>query len=297
MDGQIVRVVSVLVLYCLGHATTPPHLRDTMDPRLDMRFPSADEDAPNMVPIRGVQVVDKDADGRERAMTPEDWLFKNRTIRFYYEVNTQSVADLQAKLMYLDSVAAGEPIYLYINSPGGSIFAMLSAYDTMMSLKSPVYTYCDGMAASAASLLFMAGAPGHRTMLPNAFLMIHQLRGGGSNGPFTDQETNYVLSRYLEEKRMEAIYAEHTGLSPEKVKDLMRNGDHWLNSKEAVNLKLADAVRVTQKGSVPRDSIQSLRRAITNADVRRVRTPSKTTKTDAKLASTKPQKNQPGLDK
>ncbi len=215
-----------------------------MDKRMRMIEGLDDEEA-QPLPVRSVGVIDTDPKGNSFQTDLDSWLFRRRVVRLYVDVNEMSMADLQAKLQYLEAaaIAAGkpeDPIHLYINSPGGSVIQALSAYDTISGLTCPVYTYCNGYAASAGSLLFMAGDEGHRYILPNAKVMLHEL-SGGTRGKLTAMNQDNILSNHLEEN-LENIYAHHTGRPVREIRSWLRNGDRWLTAADAVAHNLADHI-------------------------------------------------------
>ena len=142
-------------------------------------------------------------------------------------------------MLYLDSDDPNKPIYLYINSPGGSVTAGMAIYDTMQYIKSDVITICVGLAASMGAFLLTAGSPGKRLALPHARIMIHQPLGG-ARGQATDIEIEareILRIRHL----LNNILAERSGQSLEKVeKDTDR--DYFLSAAEAKEYGLIDQV-------------------------------------------------------
>ncbi|MDE5101640.1 MAG: ATP-dependent Clp protease proteolytic subunit, partial [Trichodesmium sp. St19_bin2] len=144
-----------------------------------------------------------------------------------------------AYMLYLDSDDPNKPIYLYINSPGGSVTAGLAIYDTMQYIKADVITICLGLAASMGSFLLAAGTKGKRLALPNSRIMIHQPMGG-TRGQATDIEieANEILRVRSELNNM---LAERTGQSLEKIeKDTDR--DYYMSAEEAKEYGLIDQV-------------------------------------------------------
>ncbi|MBI4544369.1 MAG: ATP-dependent Clp endopeptidase proteolytic subunit ClpP [Gemmatimonadetes bacterium] len=151
-----------------------------------------------------------------------------------------------AQLLFLEAEDPDKDIYLYINSPGGAVYAGLAIYDTMQYLKAPVATMCMGIAASMGALLLAAGAQGKRNALPNSRIMIHQ-PSGGSQGTASDIEIQAKEILYARE-RINQILAEHTGQSVERVaEDVDR--DRFMSPLEAVDYGLIDHV-VSHKGQV-----------------------------------------------
>ena len=151
-----------------------------------------------------------------------------------------------AQLLFLDADNPGKDIYLYINSPGGSVYAGLAIYDTMKFLKSDVSTICVGLAASMGSFLLAGGTKGKRLALPNARIMMHQ-PSGGSQGTAADIEIQAREILWIRE-RMNQIYSENTGQTVEKIKaDLDR--DLYMAPEDAQRYGLIDHV-ITKPGEV-----------------------------------------------
>ena len=144
-----------------------------------------------------------------------------------------------AQLLFLEAEDPGKDIYLYINSPGGSVYAGLAIYDTMQYLRAPVATMCMGLAASMGALLLAAGAPGKRSALPNSRIMIHQ-PSGGSQGTAADIEIQAREILYARE-RLNEILAKHTGQPVERIaEDVDR--DRFMSPAEAQEYGLIDQV-------------------------------------------------------
>jgi ATP-dependent Clp protease, protease subunit len=149
-----------------------------------------------------------------------------------------------AQLLFLQADDPDRDIFLYINSPGGSVYAGLAIYDTMQYLTAPVNTMCMGMAASMGALLLAAGAKGKRSALPNSRIMIHQPSGGG-HGTAADIEIQAREILYARE-RLNHILAEHTGQTPEQVaEDVDR--DRFMSPIQAQEYGLIDNVVTNQK--------------------------------------------------
>ena len=150
-----------------------------------------------------------------------------------------------AQLLFLDADDPERDIFLYINSPGGSVYAGLAIYDTMNHLRAPVSTYCVGMAASMGAVLLAAGEHGKRNALPNSRIMLHQ-PSSGYQGTAADIEiaAKEVLGT---RERLNQILADATGQSPEKIAaDVDR--DRWMSSEEAVAYGLVDQVLTKDVG-------------------------------------------------
>lgn len=191
---------------------------------------------PNLVPI----VVEKSASG-ERSYDIYSRLLKDRIVIMDTDVNNHSASLIVAQLLLLESENAKAPINFYINSPGGSVTAGMSIYDTMQFIKSPVHTFVMGQAASMGSLLAQAGEPGHRYIMKHARHMIHQ-PSGGAQGMVSDIAITY---REIERMKVELtqIYVDHNsaGKTYEQFeKDMDR--DTFLTASESVAYGLADKV-------------------------------------------------------
>ncbi len=168
-------------------------------------------------------------------------LMMDRIIFLGTEVNDYTANVLQAQLLYLDSVDSGKDINVYINSPGGSVYAGLGIYDTMQFIQSDVATICTGMAASMAAVLLVAGTEGKRSALPHSRVMIHQPLGG-VQGQASDIE---IEAREIQKikKELYTIIAEHSHTDYEKVwADSDRN--YWMTAEEAREYGMIDQVLV-----------------------------------------------------
>ena len=171
-------------------------------------------------------------------------LMMDRIIFLGTEVNDYTANVLQAQLLYLDSVDPGKDISIYINSPGGSVYAGLGIYDTMQFIQSDVATICTGMAASMASVLLVAGKEGKRSALPHSRVMIHQPMGG-AQGQASDIE---ITAREIQKlkKELYTIIAEHSHTPYEKVwADSDR--DYWMIAEEAKEYGMSDTVMKRMK--------------------------------------------------
>ena len=159
-----------------------------------------------------------------------------------------------AQLLFLDAEDPDRDIFMYINSPGGSVYAGLAIYDTMQHLRAPVSTFCVGMAASMAAVLLTAGEPGKRNALPNSRIMIHQ-PSGGSHGTASDIEIQAQEILHIREK-LNGIVAKHTGQMIEQVADDV-DRDRFMSPDQAVDYGLIDRViegPVQQRAGKPADS-------------------------------------------
>ena len=183
-------------------------------------------------------VIEQTSKG-ERSYDIFSRLLKERIIFLGEEVTDASASLIVAQLLFLDAEDPGKDIFLYINSPGGSVTAGMAIYDTMQYIKSDVSTICTGMAASMGAFLLAAGKKGKRFALPNATIMIHQPLGG-VQGQASDIKihTEYLLK--VKEK-LNKILSENTGKPLDQVeKDTDR--DNFLSSEEAKEYGLIDEV-------------------------------------------------------
>ena len=189
---------------------------------------------PNLVPV----IIEKESRG-ERSYDIYSRLLKDRIIMLDTDVSSTSASLIVAQMLFLESTSPGKPINFYINSPGGSVTAGMSIYDTMQFIKSPVHTTVMGIAASMGSFLAMAGEKGKRAILPHARHMIHQPSGGAS-GQASDVEIRYKELQYWKETLTD-LYVKHIGLDREKVeKDMDR--DFFMSAKEYIEYGLADFI-------------------------------------------------------
>lgn len=175
----------------------------------------------------------------ERAYDIFSRILKDRIIFLEGEVNDNSASLIKAQLLFLESEDPKADIWLYINSPGGSVTAGMGIYDTMNLVKPDVCTVCTGLAASMGAFLLSSGAAGKRYCLPNAEVMIHQPLGG-VQGQVTDMAI--TMRRMVKLKaKLTAIMARNCGKDPDQIApDLER--DHWLDAEESVEYGLVDAI-------------------------------------------------------
>jgi ATP-dependent Clp protease, protease subunit len=198
----------------------------------EQAFPQANGYIPNPI------VIEQTARG-ERQYDIYSRLLLDRIVFLGTDVNDTVANLLVAQMFFLESSDPDKDIHMYINSPGGSVYAGLGIYDVMQFIKCDVSTYCIGMAASMGSLLLTAGAKGKRFSMPHSRIMIHQPLGG-ARGQASDIEIQAKEILYLKE-RLNAIYSHHTGRAIDQVKkDTDR--DNYLSGKEAVEYGLIDKV-------------------------------------------------------
>ncbi|MBX0291667.1 ATP-dependent Clp protease proteolytic subunit [Hymenobacter sp. HSC-4F20] len=172
-------------------------------------------------------------------------LIMDRIIFLGQAVDDQIANIINAQLLFLESVDTRKDILLYINSPGGSVYAGLGMYDTMQYVAPDVATICTGLAASMGAFLLCGGALGKRSALPHARVMIHQ-PSGGVQGPSADIE---ITAREVVKLRQElyGIYAERTGKTPQQIHD-DSDRDYWLRADEAKEYGLIDEVLERKEG-------------------------------------------------
>lgn len=181
-----------------------------------------------------------ESEGRyERAYDIYSRLLKDRIIFLGDGVNEHTANLVVAQLLFLQSEDAKKDIYLYINSPGGSVYDALAIYDTMQYIQNDVQTVGIGVQASAAAFLLSSGTKGKRFLLPNATVMIHQ-PSSGTRGKVTDQEIDLKESLRVK-KLLEEIMQKNTGQKADRIHTDMER-DYWMTSDEAVKYGLADKV-------------------------------------------------------
>ena len=189
---------------------------------------------PNLVPV----VIEKEQRG-ERSYDIYSRLLKDRIIMLDTDVNQTSASLIVSQMLFLESQNPDKPINFYINSPGGSVTAGMSIYDTMNFIKSPVHTIVMGIAASMGSFLASAGTKGKRFILPHARHMIHQPLGG-TRGQASDVEIQYKELQHWKET-LTKLYQEHTGKDYATLeRDMDR--DNFMSAQESVDYGLADKI-------------------------------------------------------
>lgn len=188
-------------------------------------------------------VVEQTAKG-ERSYDIYSRLLKERVIFLTGQVEDQMANLITAQLLFLESESTEKDIYIYINSPGGSISAGMAIYDTMQFIKPDVSTICMGMAASMGAFLLASGAEGKRHVLPNAKVMIHQPLGG-FQGQASDFEI-HAKEILATKQRMNELLAFHTGKDIEVIaQDTDR--DNFMRAQEAVDYGIVDSVLTQRK--------------------------------------------------
>jgi ATP-dependent Clp protease protease subunit len=173
-------------------------------------------------------------------------LLKNRVVMLGTDVNDEIANQICAQLLYLEGEDANADIWLYINSPGGSVTAGMAIYDTMQFVSCDVATVCMGLAASMGQFLLTAGAEGKRYTLPNSRIMMHQPLAG-LRGKASDIAIQVEQSRFIK-LRMAELIAHHSGHTVAEVQaDSER--DHWFSAEEAKNYGLVDKV-IVKRGEI-----------------------------------------------
>ena len=188
----------------------------------------------NLVPM----VVEQSSRG-ERSYDIFSRLLKERIIFITGPINDATSSLVCAQLLFLESESPNKDIFMYINSPGGVVSSGLAMYDTMQYIKPDISTVCIGQAASAGSLLLMAGAKGKRIALPHSKIMIHQ-PSGGFRGQATDIEI-HAKDILDTKKTLNDLYVKHTGQSLEIIQNSMER-DNFMTSEQAVEFGLIDKI-------------------------------------------------------
>lgn len=198
-----------------------------------MRAPMVASDSyisPSILEERQLNVTQMDVFSR---------LMMDRIIFLGTEVNDYTANVIQAQLLYLDSVDSDKDISIYLNTPGGSVYAGLGIYDTMQFVKSRVATICTGMAASMGAVLLVAGEKGMRAALPHSRVMIHQPMGG-IQGQASDIEITAKEILKLKDELYQII-ADHSGQAMEKIRQ-DADRDYWMTAAEALEYGMIDKV-------------------------------------------------------
>tara|TARA_B100001057_G_scaffold417494_1_gene436265 strand:- start:320 stop:907 length:588 start_codon:yes stop_codon:yes gene_type:complete len=192
----------------------------------------------NLIPM----VVDQTSRG-ERSYDIYSRLLKERIIFLTGAIDDNVASVVCAQLLFLESQDPGKDIFMYINSPGGVVSSGLAMYDTMQYIKPDVSTVCIGQAASAGSLLLMAGAKGKRIALPHSKIMIHQ-PSGGFRGQATDIEIH--AKDILDTKAvLNQLYVKHTGKDLKTIEQSMER-DNFMTAQQAIDFGLIDKIEETR---------------------------------------------------
>jgi len=192
-----------------------------------------------------------ESEGRyERSYDIYSRLLKDRIVFLGSDVNEASANTIVAQFLFLQAEDAKKDIFLYINSPGGSVYDAMAIYDTMQYVTNDVQTVGIGIQASAAAFLLSSGTKGKRFLLPNSTVMIHQ-PSSGTRGKVTDQEIDLRESLRVK-KLLEDIMAKNTGQTKEQIHEDMER-DRWMHALEAQKYGLVDKVisdiKISQKAA------------------------------------------------
>jgi ATP-dependent Clp protease protease subunit len=198
------------------------------------------------MPIYAPYVIERSSRG-ERSYDIFSRLLMDRIVFLGNPINDDVANVIIAQLLFLQADNPEKDIYLYINSPGGSVYAGLAIFDTIQFLSCPVNTYCMGIAASMGSFLLSAGTKGKRYALPNSRIMLHQPSMSFARGTAADLEIQAKEILYLRE-RLNQIYAENTGQPIERINDDL-DRDRFMSPEEARDYGLIDHV-ISRKGDV-----------------------------------------------
>lgn len=217
--------------FATGRGMNSMHVERVMQD--GMRAPMVASDSyisPSILEERQLNVTQMDVFSR---------LMMDRIIFLGTEVNDYTANVIQAQLLYLDSVDSDKDISIYLNTPGGSVYAGLGIYDTMQFVKSRVATICTGMAASMGAVLLVAGEKGMRAALPHSRVMIHQPMGG-IQGQASDIEITAKEILKLKDELYQII-ADHSGQAMEKIRQ-DADRDYWMTAAEALEYGMIDKV-------------------------------------------------------
>ena len=214
--------------FAVSHGMNSMHVENAMNA-------SASYISPSILEERQLNVTQMDVFSR---------LMMDRIIFLGTEVNDYTANVIQAQLLYLDSVDSDRDISIYLNTPGGSVYAGLGIYDTMQFVKSKVATICTGMAASMGAVLLVAGEQGMRAALPHSRVMIHQPLGG-IQGQASDIEITAREILKLKDELYQII-SDHSGQTVEKIRQ-DADRDYWMTAKEALEYGMIDKVYSREK--------------------------------------------------
>ena len=214
--------------FAVSNGMNSMHVEKTMNA-------SASYISPSILEERQLNVTQMDVFSR---------LMMDRIIFLGTEVNDYTANVIQAQLLYLDSVDSERDINIYLNTPGGSVYAGLGIYDTMQFIGSRVGTICTGMAASMGAVLLVAGEKGMRAALPHSRVMIHQPLGG-IQGQASDIEITAREILKLKDELYQII-SDHSGQTMDKIRQ-DADRDYWMTAKEALEYGMIDKVYSREK--------------------------------------------------
>lgn len=209
--------------FAVANGLNSMHVEQTMQA-------SANYISPSILEERQLNVTQMDVFSR---------LMMDRIIFLGTEVNDYTANVIQAQLLYLDSADSDKDIHIYLNTPGGSVYAGLGIYDTMQFVRSRVATICTGMAASMGAVLLVAGEKGMRAALPHSRVMIHQPLGG-IQGQASDIEITAKEILKLKDELYQII-SDHSGQTMERIRQ-DADRDYWMKANEALEYGMIDKV-------------------------------------------------------
>ena len=216
--------------YAVSQGLNSMHVENIMSRSMDSTRASSGYISPTILEERQLNVTQMDVFSR---------LMMDRVIFLGTEVNDYTANGIQAQLLYLDSTDSERDINLYLNTPGGSVYAGLGIYDTMQFVKARVATICTGLAASMGAVLLVAGEKGMRAALPHSRVMIHQPLGG-IQGQASDIEITAKEILKLKDELYQII-SDKSGKSMEQIRQ-DADRDHWMTAAEALEYGMIDRV-------------------------------------------------------
>ncbi|MBO6305881.1 MAG: ATP-dependent Clp endopeptidase proteolytic subunit ClpP [Paludibacteraceae bacterium] len=216
--------------YAVSQGLNSMHVENIMSRSMESTRASSGYISPTILEERQLNVTQMDVFSR---------LMMDRVIFLGTEVNDYTANVIQAQLLYLDSVDSERDINLYLNTPGGSVYAGLGIYDTMQFVKARVSTICTGLAASMGAVLLVAGEQGMRAALPHSRVMIHQPLGG-IQGQASDIEITAKEILKLKDELYQII-SDKSGKSMDQIRQ-DADRDHWMTAAEALEYGMIDKV-------------------------------------------------------
>lgn len=218
------------IKFAVSQGLNSMHVEKVMSESAKQNLISDNYISPSILEERQLNVTQMDVFSR---------LMMDRIIFLGTDINDYTANVIQAQLLYLDSADSDRDISIYLNTPGGSVYAGLGIYDTMQFVKSCVATICTGLAASMGAVLLVAGEQGMRAALPHSRVMIHQPLGG-IQGQASDIEITAREILKLKEELYQII-AQHSGQAIERIRQ-DADRDHWMTAQEALDYKMIDKV-------------------------------------------------------
>ena len=216
--------------YAVSQGLNSMHVENVMKASAKQSVISDNYISPSILEERQLNVTQMDVFSR---------LMMDRIIFLGTEINDYTANVIQAQLLYLDSADSERDINIYLNTPGGSVYAGLGIYDTMQFVNAHVSTICTGLAASMGAVLLVAGETGMRAALPHSRVMIHQPMGG-IQGQASDIEITAREILKLKDELYQII-AQHSGQDIERIRQ-DADRDHWMTAQEALEYKMIDKV-------------------------------------------------------